>query len=114
MKTDLTYLKQMSGGSEETIAEMIGLFIEQVQEISNEMLAALSNKEWSILSKLAHKAKSSVSIMGMLDLADVLKKLELNAAAGKEIESYKAIVDKFVNDCKIAEKELKEYTLAKK
>jgi HPt (histidine-containing phosphotransfer) domain-containing protein len=114
MKTDLTYLRQMSGGSEETISEMIVLFIEQVQEISNEMLDALNKKEWNILGKLAHKAKSSVSIMGMLDLADELKKLELNAGIGKNSESYKATVEKFVYDCKIAEKELKEYTLAKK
>jgi HPt (histidine-containing phosphotransfer) domain-containing protein len=114
MKTDLTYLKQMSGGSEEIIGEMIGLFIEQVQEISNEMLAALNNKEWNVLSKLAHKAKSSVSIMGMSELAEELKKLELNANGGKNIESYRTTVEKFVNDCKIAEKELTEYSLAKK
>jgi HPt (histidine-containing phosphotransfer) domain-containing protein len=114
MKTDLTYLKQMSGGSEETVTEMIGLFIEQVQEISNDMVVALDKKDWNVLSKLAHKAKSSVSIMGMLELADELKKLEMNAGEGKNVETYKKTVEKFVNDCKIAEKELKEHTLAKK
>jgi HPt (histidine-containing phosphotransfer) domain-containing protein len=109
MKTDLTYLKNMSGGAFEIMKEMIDLFIEQVAEISEEMNAAYDRKDWIILGKLAHKAKSSVSIMGMDGLAVSLKNLELSAAEGKDIESYKAIIDKFMGECSEAVVELTNY-----
>ena len=109
MKTDLNYLKNMSGGAFEIMKEMIDLFIEQVAEISEEMRTAYDKKDWIILGKLAHKAKSSVSIMGMTDLAISLKNLEHAAAEGINIESYKPIVDQFVSDCSDAVEELTKY-----
>lgn len=109
MKTDLTYLKGMSNGNIDVIKELVDIFVEQVNEISDEMTKALSEKKYVILSKLAHKAKSSVSIMGMNDLAQDLKRLELLAAESKEIEIYQSIVDKFKADCAIAVSELSTY-----
>jgi len=114
MKTNLTYLKNMSGGNPEVIREMIGLFIEQVQEISEAMLQSLELKDWVSLSKLAHKAKSSVSIMGMNDLAEKLKYLEHSAFEEKDIDSYQPIVNQFMVDCSDAIEELKNYELAVK
>jgi len=106
MITDLTYLTGMTGGSKEVMQEMISIFIEQVGEISDSMDKALLDKNYDNLSKLSHKAKASVSIMGMNDLATKLKELEQNAAELKEIETYPAYVDKFKNDCAIAIDEL--------
>ena len=113
MKTDLTYLKGMAGGNVEVVKEMVGLFIEQVAEVSEEMTVCLGNKDWLHLSKLAHKAKSSVSIMGMNELALDLKKLEYNASQGIEQESYTNIVYKFISDCSEAIEELKSYITVK-
>lgn len=109
MKTDLTYLKNMSGGSPEIIKEMVNLFAEQVVEIAEQMHEALANKDWVNLGKLAHKAKSSVAIMGMNDLSAELKRLELIAGQGIETESYPAIVSKFNSDCSEAVIELQKY-----
>lgn len=106
MLTDLSYLKGMTGGNTEVIKEMVNIFIEQVSEISDSMDKALGEKNYSLLGKLSHKAKASVSIMGMNDLAAALKELELKAAESKEIELYPAYVDKFKNDCSIAVEEL--------
>ena len=109
MKTDLTYLRNMSSGSEDVIKEMVGIFVDQVKEISDGMHNALNSKEWMTLSKLAHKAKSSVAVMGMNELATNLKRLESIAAEGKDINEYPIIVEKFDDDCKFAIIELKEY-----
>ncbi len=109
MKTDLTYLRNMSGGSDDIIKEMVGIFVDQVKEISDGMHAALNHNEWVALSKLAHKAKSSVAVMGMNDLSAELKKLESIASEGIETNSYTEIVNKFDSDCTIALNELKEY-----
>jgi HPt (histidine-containing phosphotransfer) domain-containing protein len=70
------------------------------------MQQALNAKDYSLLSKLAHKAKSSVSIMGMNDLAAELKLLENLSYEGKEPEKYGNIVTRFTNDCLDAIEEL--------
>jgi HPt (histidine-containing phosphotransfer) domain-containing protein len=114
MKTDLTYLKSMSGGSFEVIKEMIEIFIEQVNEISQEMKQALNEKNYLTLSKLAHKAKSSVSIMGMESLAADLKTFEILSHEGKEPERYQGFVTSFINDCNEAVEELKNFINEKK
>jgi HPt (histidine-containing phosphotransfer) domain-containing protein len=110
MMTDLTYLKNMSGGNQAVMKEMIGIFIEQVNEISNEMLLALKEEDWLSLSRLAHKAKSSVAIMGMTEMESELKRLERIAGEGKEIEEFKKLVEKFNADSHIAIKELENFT----
>jgi len=114
MKTDLTYLKSMSGDSFAVIKEMIDIFAEQVVEISEEMNDALNSKDWLRLSKLAHKAKSSVAIMGMNDMALSLKRLELSAGEGKEPEIYSEIVNQFKIDCSEATVELHNYLASNK
>jgi HPt (histidine-containing phosphotransfer) domain-containing protein len=113
MITDLTYLKNMSGGNEAVIKEMIGIFIEQVDEISSEMFLALKEGDWLSLSRLAHKAKSSVAIMGMTEMEAELKRLERIAGEGKEIDAFKKLVEKFNTDSHIAIDELKDYAKIK-
>lgn len=114
MKTDLTYLKNMSGGNKEVMKEMIDIFCEQVKEISENMFQSLSDNDWLSLSRLAHKAKSSVAIMGMAEMENDLKKLEHYAAEQKEVDIYKSLVEKFDAECKIAIGELKNYLIAVK
>jgi HPt (histidine-containing phosphotransfer) domain-containing protein len=107
MKTDLSYLREMSGGNTDLVLEMIGIFKEQVAEFSKEMDHHLKNREFDLLGKLAHKAKSSVSIMGLQDLAKDLKNLETLAHDGKKAESYAGIVAKFKQETSEALQELK-------
>jgi HPt (histidine-containing phosphotransfer) domain-containing protein len=107
MITDLTYLETMSAGDDELMKEMIDIFIEQVNELSAEMQHHLDEKNWLALSKIAHKAKSSVAIMGMNNLAADLKQLELKARDGKETETYQEIVERFNTECTQAVTELK-------
>lgn len=106
MKTDLSYLREMSGGNKELVLEMITIFREQVSEFSIEMDKHLASHDYESLGKLAHKAKSSVSIMGLQDLAVDLKDLENLAREGKRPESYAGIVEKFKKISAIALQEL--------
>jgi HPt (histidine-containing phosphotransfer) domain-containing protein len=108
MKTDLSYLKEMSAGNKELVLEMIDIFKSQVEEFKRDMLDLYSKKEYQLLGKLAHKAKSSISIMGLSDLANDLKTLENNAKAGIKTESYKKIIDKFIRETDEAVSELNQ------
>jgi HPt (histidine-containing phosphotransfer) domain-containing protein len=96
----------MSGGNTELVLEMIGIFRNQVVEFTTEMDELLKKKEYELLGKLAHKAKSSVSIMGLNDLAADLKQLENIAREGKDTESYPVIIEKFKRETADAVKEL--------
>ncbi|HYX09916.1 MAG TPA: Hpt domain-containing protein [Bacteroidales bacterium] len=110
MITDLTYLETMSAGNEDLMKEMIDIFIEQVNELSTEMQHHMDENNWMALSKIAHKAKSSVAIMGMNNLAADLKQLELMAKDAKETNSYQDIVERFNTECGQAVEELKSLT----
>jgi len=106
MKIDLSYLREMSGGNKDLILEMISIFSTQVKEFSIEMEQLLDNKQYVLLGKLAHKAKSSVSIMGLNDLAVSLKDLELSANQGKNQGSYAGTIMDFKKTTEEAVKEL--------
>lgn len=111
MITDLTYLNSMSGGSPEIVKEMIGIFVEQANEYIRDMPSYLNQKDYLALGKLAHKAKSSISIMGMTELAADLKTLELLTKDNAEVDSYPKLVEKFIAQTTLAIEELKGIAL---
>ena len=106
MNIDLSYLREMSGGNKELVLEMISIFNSQIVEFGQSMDQLLSSGQFESLGKLAHKAKSSVSILGMDHLAQQLKNLENSAREWKNIETYAAIVTAFKQETAEAVPEL--------
>lgn len=106
---DLSYLESMSMGSNDLIKEMIQIFVDQLPEFTEGLVKHLNNNELHQLGALAHKAKSSVAVMGMNDLATDLKTLELTAKAGESPEMYPVLVEKFILQVTVSAKELTEY-----
>ena len=103
------YLEMLSGGDFEIIRELIDMFRDQSGEISREMRSCLMNNDFSSLGKLAHKAKSSVAIVGLNGLAEMLGKFELMTKERKQTEQYEAYITRFDQETKIAVKELDQY-----
>jgi HPt (histidine-containing phosphotransfer) domain-containing protein len=83
------YLEMVAGGDSDLLKELISMFSDQV---------ALGN--------LAHKAKSSVAIMGMDSLANMLKNFELQAKEDKNTDKYESYISRFESDTKSALAEL--------
>ena len=108
MKIDLTYLKNMSAGNKDLIIEMINIFKSQVIEFNLGMKELYNKKDYEQLGRLAHKAKSSISIMGLEELAKDLKSFENLAKAGEEIETYPEFIKKFKEVTQEAVEELDE------
>jgi len=109
VRTNLNYLKTISGGDPDLMLEMIEIFNQQVIELRNEMEDLLEKQEYSTLGKVAHKAKTSVAIMGMDDLSSELKKLELNTQELKNINTYRDCIENFSIETEEAIKELMEF-----
>ncbi len=108
IKTD--YLDMVAGGDAGLIKELVDIFSSQVGEFHQEMVSLLVQKNYTELGLLAHKAKSSVAIMGMDELAEMLKTFELKARAGEDPELYPDFISKFENDTKCALAELNTLT----
>lgn len=102
------YLDSVSGGDPAIVKELVDLFKGQVVEFSFEMNSLFHEKNYKSLGMLAHKAKSSVAIMGMSDLAELLKSFELEAKEGISPEKYESYINRFSHDTRMAVSELDE------
>jgi HPt (histidine-containing phosphotransfer) domain-containing protein len=102
------YLDSVSGGDPAIVKELVNLFKEQVVEFSFEMNSLFQGKNYQSLGMLAHKAKSSVAIMGMNELAQLLKNFELEAKEGKNPEKYETYINRFSHDTRMAVGELED------
>jgi HPt (histidine-containing phosphotransfer) domain-containing protein len=104
IKTD--YLEMVAGGDTELLKELIGMFRDQVAEFNSEMNELYSEGNYHALGTLAHKAKSSVAIMGMESLASMLKKFESEAMEGKNKEMFGSYISRFTTETGSALSEL--------
>jgi HPt (histidine-containing phosphotransfer) domain-containing protein len=111
---NIEYLDTVSGGDTDIIHEIVDIFKEQSIEIHNEMIVLLSENNYPALGLLAHKAKSSVAIMGMDNLAQMLKTFELQAKEGKEAQLYQSYIDRFKFEIDAAILELEDVISTRK
>lgn len=102
------YLEMVAGGDSDLLKELIGMFRDQVTEFNIEMKKLYGEQDFKALGDLAHKAKSSVAIMGMDSLANMLKNFELEAKDGKNTEKYGSYLRRFEDDTMHALLELDE------
>ena len=88
---DLSYLREMSGNNKDIMVEMVEIFIEQNPEFTEGISNYFENKQWTELGAVAHKAKSSVRIMGMDELGDCLEKIEHYSKGNQKVELQQKI-----------------------
>lgn len=96
----------MSDGDDKFIKEMIDLFRDQIEEYKQNMPELLHKKDYDSLSKMAHKAKSTVAVMGMKQVAELLKELEVLAHEEKEVDRYESMINHFLDQSQLAIEEL--------
>ena len=104
--TNLDYLRTITEGDTESIRELIILFIEQVPEFIENLKKFLAEGRYAELGNEAHKAKSSVMIMGMDELGHDMKSLQLDTIAKTGVDTYAERVNRFEFQCLAAVEEL--------
>lgn len=92
---NMEYLDEISEGNQDLACDLIEMFIKQVPIFTEQLDTLYSNGDYVLLGKLAHKIKSSVSMMGISELASDMKNLEFIAKEGKEVEMYPIYIAKF-------------------
>lgn len=105
--TNLRYLRTITEGNNEIIREMIEIFSLQVPNFIKNMKNLYETKQYPTLGKEAHKAKSSLQIMGMNELEKEMKEFQMKATEGIDVESYPRYITLFETQCLVALEELR-------
>lgn len=92
---NMDYLDEISEGNQDLACDLIEMFIKQVPIFNEQLDRLYKNGDFILLSKLAHKIKSSVAMMGISELTSDMKTLELIAKEGKDSEKYPSYIAKF-------------------
>ncbi len=93
---NLHYLNSIGEGDNKFKNELLDIFREQLPILINELIQYLDQKDYQNLAGVAHKAKSSVAMMGIEILKEDMAKLEFLARQEKDINLYRSIVDNFI------------------
>ncbi|HOU95261.1 MAG TPA: Hpt domain-containing protein [Bacteroidales bacterium] len=103
------YINSVTGGDKNTIAEILEMFREQVNDVTSNMKKFLNENDYFNLSMIVHKVKSSVAIMGMEQLENMLNVFERQSREGEEKEKYGDYILRFEHDTSEAIIELENY-----
>jgi HPt (histidine-containing phosphotransfer) domain-containing protein len=103
---DLTYLKQLSNGSNQFIVEMIDAFFEQVPIEIDNLERHLNMKDWKSVRGVAHKMKPSIAFMGIKKLESVIKLTEEYAGNETNLDLLPEMISKIKTVCNNAILEL--------
>ena len=74
---DPHYLDDICAGDDSLRSELLHIYCEQALESERVLQSAFDSNNLDALAKEAHKAKATALSMGMTDLADALKKIEV-------------------------------------
>ncbi|HUW91701.1 MAG TPA: Hpt domain-containing protein [Bacteroidales bacterium] len=103
------YLENVTGGDREIREEIVAIFRDQIPEFITEMKQLNEKKQFLELGLLAHKAKGSVTVMGMEETSKMLKAFELKAKAGLSPDDYPDFISRFEADTILVMKEIDHY-----
>ena len=78
-KIDLSYLRDVSSGSNEFMIEMIELFLDQTPGYFEQLNQLISDENWPRVAEIAHKIKPTLAFMGADTAKDRMAEIEANA-----------------------------------
>jgi HPt (histidine-containing phosphotransfer) domain-containing protein len=109
MITDVISLQQMTGHNNDVTREMVELFFTQLDETAAGLESFWNEGNWTELSRLAHKMKSSALIMGVSPIAEEMTELETLAKEEIRPERCRALIDLFHTIADEVKTELKNF-----
>jgi len=97
-KIDLSYLEEVTGGSEEIIKEMLELFLMDTPAQISLIMKNCERKNWDVVRAEAHKLKPSFLYVGLSEAHKKLGELEANARNRVDLENMSEKIN-FVDSC---------------
>jgi HPt (histidine-containing phosphotransfer) domain-containing protein len=90
------------------INNIINLFLQQVPEYIREMEECVRKNEPLSLHPLAHKAKSSVSMLGIKEMETDILQIEQDSKHLRNLDGLPTLVSRVKDNCQLVYGELKE------
>lgn len=94
---DLSMVREISGGDEGFIRKMVQLFIDTMPQNMSELRKALTEQNWEMVGKHAHKMKSTIDSMGIVTLKEDIRSVEANGKQQANLDKVPSLVGR-VND----------------
>jgi len=88
---DLSYLRDVSSGSNEFMIEMIDLFLEQTPAFFEQLSQFISEENWTKVAEIAHKIKPTLAFMGADAAKESMAVIETNARNLTNTESISEV-----------------------
>ena len=74
------------------VAEMAQLFCDETTKSLTDLRTGLDQRDWKLVSRVAHSLKSSAATLGLMRLSNVCKALELQTQGGTAGAPTQALV----------------------
>ncbi len=104
--TDLSYLKELTQGQNDTLRAAIEKFIDSTPEMLEQLVIQVKGGEYERLAKSAHKLKSSVAIMGMNETKNNLVQIESTVKNHGDTSQLPDLVAQVITQCQAGIEEL--------
>ncbi|MGZ5254490.1 MAG: response regulator [Flavitalea sp.] len=98
----LSMIEDISGGDRQFIKQMVKLFLDNMPENIEILKQAVEDENWELMWKTAHKMKSTIDSLSILDLKQEIRMIELS---GKKLEGLDAVpetvqkIEKVLQEC---------------
>lgn len=93
---DLSMVEAISEGDRGFILRMVNLFLETVPATLADLRRSADEEDWLMLSKHAHKLKSTIDSMGIADLRQDIRAIEAGGKTGGDPDHLRALVERVI------------------
>ena len=100
---------QFTKGKKERIEKMVNMFISETPAEIEKMKTLLNEKNYPSLRSLAHSLKPKMGYMGLENMKEVAKSIELSAGSEINIDEIPDLIAKLQSTCNKAYEELKMF-----
>lgn len=104
--TDLSYLRNLTGGVNDKMSKYIRMFLSGTPGSIQQMEMYLLNKDWSGLRQSAHALKPQLGYFGAKDTESIVKEIERMADKQSDLEKIPQYLENFRKQYEIIEAEL--------
>ncbi len=104
---DLSNINQVFRGNQDMINNVIQLFLENVPEYIGEMEKCVERQDFISLYPLAHKAKSSISMIGAKNMEQLVSTIEEDSRNHRNQGGLGSLVQELRAKCNLVNEQLR-------
>ncbi len=98
-KGPLAVLRQLMHGNEQDLKKMIAMYREQIPSINQQLQTAISGKQWEDVFQHAHKLKSSIRILNISRMTELITMIEEYSKSRENTELINPLYEAFKKEC---------------